>query len=192
MVISFPVVPDSATVALQISVIHRHSKCLFHSGRHPSSCICQHFEWDITLNAWLTTCISVALEMLGKHNWAREQNWQLSAYIHNGDKHAFLLPELWCWCFRHQFFSYRFSSELWWIVINVSDSDDSSGRVWKAVHGVALHVSGLDDQSVLRHFLVARKEKAKAGLKHLSLNILESMDLLIEFSVYLGNYCNLM
>lgn len=49
--------------------------------------------------------------------------------------------------------SYRLSSKLWWVVINVSDSDDSSGCVGKAIHGVALHVSGLDDQGVLRHFL---------------------------------------
>lgn len=51
------------------------------------------------------------------------------------------------------FSSYRLSSKLWWIIINVSDSDDSCGCVGEAVHGVALHVGGLDDQCVLRYFL---------------------------------------
>lgn len=81
--------PDSTTVALQISVIREHSKCLFHSGRRPRSCMCQHLEGDITLSAWLATCISMALETLGKQNLGSEQNWRLSAYIHKGVK----------WCF---------------------------------------------------------------------------------------------
>lgn len=92
------------------------------------------------------------------------------------------------------FFSYRLSSKLWRIVINVSDSDDSSGCVGEAIHGVALHVSGLDDQRVLRHFLEGRTREAIAGLKHSSLifeqynqfciHILERLDLLTEFSGY--------
>lgn len=67
------------------------------------------------------------------------------------------------------FFPYRLSSKLWWIVINVSDSDDSGGCVGEAIHGVTLHVSGLDDQRVLRHFLEGRTKEAVAGLNHSSL-----------------------
>lgn len=61
------------------------------------------------------------------------------------------------------FFSYRLCSELWWIVVDVSDSDDSSGCVGEAVHGVALHVSGLDDQCVLGDFLLMKKEKKNSN-----------------------------
>lgn len=153
--------PDSTTVALQISVIRKRSKCLFHSGRRPRSCMCQHLEGDITLNAWLATSIGMASETLGKQNW-----WLSACSISTmGWDGALLLLRLWCWCLRYEFVSYRLSSKLWRIVINVSDSDDSSGCVGEAVHGVALHVSGLDDQRVLRHFLEGRTREATAGFK---------------------------
>ena len=61
---------------------------------------------------------------------------------------------------RYELVSHRFSSKLWRVVINVSDSDDGGGSVGEAVHGVALHVGGLNDQRVLRHFL-ERKTKKK-------------------------------
>lgn len=70
------------------------------------------------------------------------------------------------------FFSYRLCSELWWIVVDVSDSDDSSGCVGEAVHGVALHVSGLDDQCVLGDFLLMKKEK-KTSNKNYTLFIVK-------------------
>lgn len=66
-----------------------------------------------------------------------------------------------CGCIGYEFVSYRLSSELWRIVINVNDSDDSSGCVGEAIHGVALHVSGLDDQRVLRHFLERQGRETK-------------------------------
>lgn len=46
--------------------------------------------------------------------------------------------------------------ELRWVVVDVRHSDDGGGRVGKAVHWVSLHISGLDDQGVLRHFLKAQ------------------------------------
>lgn len=67
---------------------------------------------------------------------------------------------------RCKFVSYHFSGKLWRIVIDVCDFDDGGGRVGEAVHGVALHVGGLDDQGVLRHFLGTSREKRRAGLKH--------------------------
>lgn len=58
---------------------------------------------------------------------------------------------------QYEFASHRVDSKLRRIVVDVGHSDDSSGGVGDAVHGVALHVSGLDDEGVLRHFL-KRKE----------------------------------
>lgn len=59
-VISFPMSSDSTTVALQISVIHEHTKWLFPSHIHPYSCTCQHLERDITLHAWLAASPKIA------------------------------------------------------------------------------------------------------------------------------------
>lgn len=78
-----PSSPESSVAALQIPVIRRHSKCLFQLGRQTRGCMCQHFEGDITLNAWLAACISVALQTLGKRNRPSEQKPRLSAYLNN-------------------------------------------------------------------------------------------------------------
>lgn len=127
--------------------------------------MCQHLEGDITLHAWLATCISLWLQK----RWASRTGLvgRTDAWVHistmgwnGGPCCASLSLRLLCWCPRCEFVSYRLSSKLWWIVVNVSDSDDSGGCVGEAVHGVALHVSGLDDQGVLRHFLEGeRREK---------------------------------
>lgn len=58
---------------------------------------------------------------------------------------------------RYNLVSYRLSSKFRRIVINIRDSDDGCGCVGEAVHGVALRVSGLNDQCVLRHFLKEEK-----------------------------------
>lgn len=87
--------PDSSTVALQISVIRRHSKCLFQSGRQTRGRMCQHFEGDITLNAWLAACISVALQTLGKQNRPSEQKQRSSAYLYGRLNHFFFLKRKW-------------------------------------------------------------------------------------------------
>ena len=154
--------PDSTTVALQISVICEHSKCLFHSGRHPWSCMCQHSEGNITLCAWLATCISVWLLKC----WAsRTDGWVPISRMDWNTCGASLSLGLLCCCLWYKFVSYRLSSKFWRIVINISDSDDSSCCVGEAVHGVALHVSGLDDQCVLGHFLEGRGKETIKGLK---------------------------
>lgn len=75
-----------------------------------------------------------------------------------------------CWHARCEFVSYHFSSKLGRIVIDVCDFDDSGGRIGEAVHGVALHVSGLDDQGVLRHFLGKSREKKREDLNIIHLN----------------------
>lgn len=60
---------------------------------------------------------------------------------------------------------YRLSSKLWRVVVDVGDSDDGGGCVGETVHWVAFHVSSLDDQRVLGHFLKGKRRETTLGLK---------------------------
>lgn len=130
--------------------------------------MCQHLERAITLYAWLVTCTSVWLQKCraSRTRWAsRTDAWvHISTLGWNGACGAVMFRLL-HWDLRYELVSYRLNSKLWWIVINVSDSDDSSGCVGEAVHGVALHVSGLNDQRVLRHFLEKKKREITMTVK---------------------------
>lgn len=55
--------------------------------------------------------------------------------------------------------THRFGVKLWRVVVDVSDGDEGRGRVRQAEVEVALHVCGLHDQCVLRHFLQNDKKK---------------------------------
>ena len=55
--------------------------------------------------------------------------------------------------------SHRVSGELWRVVVDVCDADHCSSRVRQTVCGVSLHVSCLDHQSVLSHFLQKKDRK---------------------------------
>lgn len=108
------------------------------------------FRGAITLNAWLAARISAALQTLGRQKQPREQKRRLSAYRQQAEALSGRKPRR---------ASHHFSSELWRVVVHVGDLDDGGGGVGEAVHGVALHVSGLDDQRVLRHLLDTSGEK---------------------------------
>lgn len=57
-------------------------------------------------------------------------------------------------------YAYCICGEFRRVVVDISYPDDSGGSVGKAVGGVSLHVSGLDDQGVLRDFLeINRKQR---------------------------------
>ncbi len=49
--------------------------------------------------------------------------------------------------------SYGLRGKLRRVVVDVCDGDNSSSCVRKSVRGVCFHVSGLNNQCVLRHFL---------------------------------------
>lgn len=49
--------------------------------------------------------------------------------------------------------TYSIVGEFRRIVVDVGHCDDGRGGVGKAVHRVPVHISGLDDQLVLRNFL---------------------------------------
>lgn len=55
--------------------------------------------------------------------------------------------------------THRFGVKLWRVVVDVSDGDESRGRVGEAEVQAALHVCGLHDQRVLRHFLQMKFEQ---------------------------------
>ncbi len=54
-----------------------------------------------------------------------------------------------CVCVR----SYGLRGKLWRVVVDVCDGDNSSPCVRKTVRGISFHVSGLNNQCVLSHFL---------------------------------------
>lgn len=49
--------------------------------------------------------------------------------------------------------TYRPDGQFWWVVVDVSDGYERRGRVGEPKVQIALHVRGLDDNGVLRHFL---------------------------------------
>lgn len=55
-----------------------------------------------------------------------------------------------CMCSRG---AYGVRGELWRVVVDVCDGDNSCACIRKTVHGISFHVSGLNNQCVLRHFL---------------------------------------
>lgn len=51
------------------------------------------------------------------------------------------------------FRTHRSDCQFWGIVVDIGDADEGRGCVGQAEVQVALHVSGLDDDGVLGHFL---------------------------------------
>lgn len=66
--------------------------------------------------------------------------------------------------------TYSVGGEFWWIVVDVAQPDDGRGGIGKAVHGVALHIGGLDDQCVLRNFL--EREAKQSGWELLLIRLI--------------------
>lgn len=94
--------PDSTTVALDISVIHKCTKCLLHSGRFATPVVACVNIWReyYSLHTAGNLYICATSKMLGRQNCVSEQKWWLRTYSHTGVVMVFLVlivlrPQIW-------------------------------------------------------------------------------------------------